>query len=83
MGVGYQAYWVQGFSEAERLWEEFHIATQPELVAADPATILLDIPYGPQLEAVRTRFVDYGPEWKSWFGTLRPAGSRGLPAAAA
>jgi exopolysaccharide production protein ExoQ len=27
-GVGYQAYWVQGFSEAERLWEEFYIATR-------------------------------------------------------
>lgn len=25
VGVGYQAYWVQGFSEAERLWEEFFI----------------------------------------------------------
>ncbi|RJG46400.1 MULTISPECIES: O-antigen ligase [unclassified Mesorhizobium] len=27
-GVGYQAYWVQGFSEAERLWEEFYIASR-------------------------------------------------------
>ncbi|HEV7310798.1 O-antigen ligase [Ensifer sp.] len=27
-GVGYQAYWVQGFSEPERLWEEFYIATR-------------------------------------------------------
>lgn len=27
-GVGYQAYWVQGFSEAERLWEEFFITTR-------------------------------------------------------
>jgi exopolysaccharide production protein ExoQ len=25
IGVGYYAYWVQGFSEAERLWEEFYI----------------------------------------------------------
>ncbi|MBB3144318.1 exopolysaccharide production protein ExoQ [Phyllobacterium trifolii] len=25
MGIGYQAYWVQGFSEAERLWAEFYI----------------------------------------------------------
>jgi exopolysaccharide production protein ExoQ len=24
-GVGYQAYWVQGFPEAERLWAEFYI----------------------------------------------------------
>lgn len=28
LGGGYQAYWVQGFSEAERLWEEFYIATR-------------------------------------------------------
>ncbi|OCP03410.1 MULTISPECIES: O-antigen ligase [unclassified Ensifer] len=28
VGVGYQAYWVQGFSEPERLWEEFYIATR-------------------------------------------------------
>jgi exopolysaccharide production protein ExoQ len=25
LGVGYAAYWVQGFSEAERLWNEFYI----------------------------------------------------------
>ncbi|MBS3648588.1 O-antigen ligase family protein [Pseudaminobacter sp. 19-2017] len=28
LGVGYYAYWVQGFSEAERLWEEFYIGTR-------------------------------------------------------
>ncbi|WP_018237211.1 O-antigen ligase [Ensifer sp. BR816] len=27
-GIGYQAYWVQGFSEAERLWEEFYITAR-------------------------------------------------------
>ncbi|MFA7412978.1 MAG: O-antigen ligase [Rhizobium sp.] len=27
-GIGYQAYWVQGFPEAERLWEEFFIASR-------------------------------------------------------
>jgi len=27
-GVGYQAYWVQGFADAERLWEEFFIETR-------------------------------------------------------
>ncbi|RAX38073.1 O-antigen ligase family protein [Rhizobium tropici] len=27
-GVGYQAYWVQGFSEPERLWDEFFIASR-------------------------------------------------------
>jgi len=28
VGVGYQAYWVQGFSEAERLWAEFYIGSR-------------------------------------------------------
>ena len=28
IGIGYQAYWVQGFSEAERLWEEFFIGSR-------------------------------------------------------
>ncbi|WEZ85298.1 O-antigen ligase (plasmid) [Rhizobium sp. 32-5/1] len=28
VGVGYQAYWVQGFSEAERLWTEFFIGSR-------------------------------------------------------
>ncbi|MEO5759167.1 MAG: O-antigen ligase [Mesorhizobium sp.] len=28
LGVGYAAYWVQGFSEAERLWNEFYITTR-------------------------------------------------------
>lgn len=27
-GVGYQGYWVQGFSEAERLWLEFYIGSR-------------------------------------------------------
>lgn len=27
-GVGYQAYWVQGFPEPERLWEEFYITAR-------------------------------------------------------
>ena len=27
-GVGYQAYWVQGFAEAERLWDEFYIGSR-------------------------------------------------------
>jgi exopolysaccharide production protein ExoQ len=27
-GVGYQAYWVQGFPEAERLWQEFYIGSR-------------------------------------------------------
>ena len=28
VGIGYQAYWVQGFSEAERLWAEFYITSR-------------------------------------------------------
>ncbi|MER9298932.1 O-antigen ligase family protein [Mesorhizobium sp. M0621] len=28
LGVGYAAYWVQGFAEAERLWNEFYITTR-------------------------------------------------------
>ncbi|WP_274631333.1 O-antigen ligase family protein [Arvimicrobium flavum] len=28
VGAGYYAYWVQGFSEAERLWEEFYIGSR-------------------------------------------------------
>ncbi|MBZ9798822.1 O-antigen ligase family protein [Mesorhizobium sp. ES1-4] len=28
LGVGYAAYWVQGFAEAERLWNEFYISTR-------------------------------------------------------
>jgi exopolysaccharide production protein ExoQ len=28
LGVGYAAYWVQGFAEAERLWNEFYITNR-------------------------------------------------------
>lgn len=28
LGTGYQAYWVQGFAEAERLWAEFYIGSR-------------------------------------------------------
>jgi exopolysaccharide production protein ExoQ len=28
LGVGYQAYWVVGFPDAERLWQEFYITTK-------------------------------------------------------
>lgn len=28
LGFGYQAYWVQGFSEPERLWSEFYIGSR-------------------------------------------------------
>jgi Domain of unknown function (DUF4082)/PKD domain/Metallo-peptidase family M12 len=55
--------------------EEHRISVDPAVVAADPPSFLIDLPGHPLLEAVRTRFVDYGPDWKSWSGTLRPAGS--------
>jgi hypothetical protein len=57
--------------------EEFLIQTDPSAVAANPPGFTLDLPDLPLLEAVRTRFVVYGPDWKSWIGTLRYAGSRG------
>ncbi|MCT7377845.1 O-antigen ligase family protein [Chelativorans salis] len=28
LGIGYQAYWVHGFPDAERLWEEFYITAR-------------------------------------------------------
>jgi exopolysaccharide production protein ExoQ len=28
VGIGYQAYWVQGFAEAERLWDEFYVTSR-------------------------------------------------------
>ena len=28
LGIGYQSYWVHGFAEAERLWEEFYITSR-------------------------------------------------------
>jgi exopolysaccharide production protein ExoQ len=28
VGIGYQAFWVQGFAEAERLWADFFIGTR-------------------------------------------------------
>ncbi|HEX5760567.1 MAG TPA: PKD domain-containing protein [Thermoanaerobaculia bacterium] len=57
--------------------EEFLIEVDPEIVAANPTAFLLDLPAMPLLEAVRTRFVVYRPDWKSWIGTLRYAGTQG------
>lgn len=54
--------------------EEFLIQVDPELVAANPRALILELPGHGPLEVVRTRFVDYRPDWKSWFGTLRLAG---------
>lgn len=65
-----------GWQAVEDAVEEFHVATDPAAVAANPASLTLALPYGAELEALRTRFVDYGPEWKSWSGVLRRAGSK-------
>src|SRR3954471_7877505 len=55
--------------------EEFAIRVNPETVAANPQALILELPGLPTLEAVRSRFVVYQPDWKSWFGTLRLEGS--------
>ena len=57
--------------------EEFSIQASPAAVAANPAAFTVDLPDLPLLEAVRTRFVEYAPDWKSWIGTLRYAGEQG------
>ncbi|HEV8577804.1 MAG TPA: PKD domain-containing protein [Thermoanaerobaculia bacterium] len=57
--------------------EEFLIEVDPAVVAANPPAFILDLPDLRPLKAVRTRFVVYGPEWKSWFGTLRYSGKGG------
>jgi peptidyl-Asp metalloendopeptidase len=53
--------------------EEFRIEVAPAAVAANPPVFLVDLPDFRPLEAVRTRFVTYRPDWKSWFGTLQYA----------
>jgi hypothetical protein len=73
--------------------EEFDIQVDRTAVAANPETLSIELPGSalPQkgsvvkrwaqatrrLEAVRTRFVVYRPDWKSWSGTLRYAGTTG------
>jgi len=57
--------------------EEFLIQVDPAAVAANPPVFALDLPDYPALEAVRTRFVTYRPDWKSWIGTVRHAGTTG------
>lgn len=54
---------------------EFLIEADPEVIAANPEAVLLDLPSGPPLEVTRRRFDDYGPEWKSWFGSVHLGGS--------
>jgi hypothetical protein len=53
--------------------EEFLIEVDPEMVAANPPVFIIDLPDFRPLKAVRTSFVAYRPDWKSWFGTLRDA----------
>jgi hypothetical protein len=57
--------------------EEFLVDVDPQAVAADPETVLLDLPGGPPVEAHRQRFTDYGADWKSWFGTVHAGGAGG------
>lgn len=57
--------------------EEFPIQADPAAVLADPPAFTVELPDLPLLEAVRSRFVDHGPDWKSWIGTLRVAGGGG------
>jgi hypothetical protein len=56
--------------------EEFVIQADPATLDANPAVLTIDLPDFPALEAVRTRFVEYRPDWKSWIGTLRIAGTK-------
>jgi PKD repeat protein len=71
----------KGSRPAESRWlvpdesEEWAIRVNPETVAANPPAFILELPGLPALEAVRSRFFVYKPDWKSWFGTLRRAGT--------
>ncbi|HET9226297.1 MAG TPA: DUF4082 domain-containing protein [Thermoanaerobaculia bacterium] len=57
--------------------EEFSIRMEPATVAANPKAFTLELPGYPPMEAVRTRFVEYRKDWKTWSGTLRYPGSTG------
>lgn len=65
-----------GWDALEDAIEEFELRTDPASVAMNPERMRLALPHGPVLEAVRTRFVDYGPDWKSWSGVLGRADSK-------
>jgi len=67
----------RGWQEIQGALEEFPIAVDPAVVAANPAAVRIDLPYGPSLEAVRAGFTDYAPDWKSWNGTVRLLGATG------
>src|SRR5215218_1390011 len=45
------------------------------LVPDEAEAFTVDLPGLPPLEATRRRFVVYRPDWKSWIGTLRRAGT--------
>ncbi len=57
--------------------EEVVVQVDPAAVLANPPAFTVELPDLPLLEAVRSRFVDSGPDWKSWIGALRLAGSMG------
>lgn len=57
--------------------EEFLIDVDPSIVDSNPPALVIDLPHSPPLVAVRTRFVTYQPDWKSWFGTFHYPGSSG------
>lgn len=66
-----------GFEDAvEDALIEYQVTADPAVVATNPARIRLDLPHLGEVEALRDRFVDHGPEWKSWTGRLRHAGSQ-------
>lgn len=67
---------VEGWLAVPGAAEEFLLSgVDPEVIAADPQTVTFDLPFGPTVEAVRTRFVEYRDDWKSWFGTMRISGT--------
>jgi PKD domain/Metallo-peptidase family M12B Reprolysin-like len=56
--------------------EEYLVQLNPETVAANPETLAIELPGFPPLEALRRHFVVYRPDWMSWTGVLRVAGSK-------
>jgi PKD domain-containing protein/reprolysin-like metallo-peptidase family M12B len=57
--------------------EEYSIEVDPAAVSANPPAFQVELPDSVPLLAVRTRFVTYKPDWKSWFGTLRDSDASG------
>ncbi len=55
--------------------ETFDVQVDLTAVAENPETLTIDLPHTGLLEAVRTDFVAYRPDWKSWSGTLRYVGA--------